>query len=76
MILVAAERACDFPRCLPRAANRGPADIIDTGESVETPLLSQTAPSGALRVAQAKAFAVPGASHKDVDHLMIYDVAN
>ena len=41
LILVAADRAGDFPQSLPLAANRGPAYLIGTGESVETPMVSQ-----------------------------------
>jgi acetyl-CoA acetyltransferase len=36
LILVAAERARDFPQSLPLAANRGPVYLLGTGESVET----------------------------------------
>ena len=39
-ILVAAERARDFPQSLPLAANRGPVYLLGTGESVETPMVS------------------------------------
>jgi acetyl-CoA acetyltransferase len=37
LILVAAERARDFPQSLPLAANRVPIYPLGTGESVETP---------------------------------------
>src|SRR3981081_2865734 len=40
LILVAAERARDFPQSLPLAANRGPVYLIGTGESVETPTVT------------------------------------
>jgi hypothetical protein len=40
LILVAAERARDFPQSLPLAANRGPVYLVSTGESVETPMVS------------------------------------
>jgi hypothetical protein len=43
LILVAAERARDFPQSLPLAANRGPVYLLGTGESVETPMVSQMA---------------------------------
>jgi acetyl-CoA acetyltransferase len=75
-ILVAAERARDFPQSLPLAANRGPVYLLGTGESVETPIVSQMADftsSRAFRVAGPKAFAEVGLTHNDVDHLMIYD---
>jgi acetyl-CoA acetyltransferase len=76
LILVAAERARDFPQSLPLAANRGPVYLLGTGESVETPMVSQMedfTSSRAFRVAGPKAFAEAGITHSDVDHLMIYD---
>ena len=68
LILVAAERARDFPQ--------KPVYLLGTGESVETPMVSQMADftsSRAFRVAGPTAFAEAGITHKDVDHLMIYD---
>ena len=68
LILVAAERAKDFPQ--------KPVYLIGTGESVETPMVSQMqdfTSSRAFRVAGPKAFAEAGITHNDVDHLMIYD---
>jgi acetyl-CoA acetyltransferase len=68
LILASAERARDFPQ--------KPVYILGTGESVETPMVSQMADftsSRAFRVAGGKAFAEAGITHKDVDHLMIYD---
>src|SRR6478672_11653293 len=68
LILVAAERAKDFPQ--------KPVYLLGTGESVETPMVSQMADftsSRAFRVAGPKAFAEAGITHQDVDHLMIYD---
>jgi acetyl-CoA acetyltransferase len=50
--------------------------LLGTGESVETPMVSQMADftsSRAFRVAGAKAFAEAGITHNDIDHLMIYD---
>jgi acetyl-CoA acetyltransferase len=76
LILVAAERARDFPQSLPLAVSRGPVHLLGTGESVETPMVSQMADftsSRAFRVAGPKAFAEAGIAHNDVDHLMIYD---
>jgi acetyl-CoA acetyltransferase len=68
LLLTSAERARDFPQ---------PAvTILGTGESTETPLVSQMADfttSKAFRVSGARAFAEAGISHPDVDHLMIYD---
>src|SRR5216683_6174851 len=60
LILVAAERARDFPQSLPLAVNRGPVYLLGTGESVETPMVSQMADftsSRAFRVARPEAFA-------------------
>jgi acetyl-CoA acetyltransferase len=68
LILVGAERAKDFPR--------KPVYILGTGESAETPMVSQMADftsSRAFRVAGKKAFDEAGITHRDVDHLMIYD---
>jgi acetyl-CoA acetyltransferase len=68
LILVAAERAKDFPQ--------KPVYLLGTGESVETPMVSQMqdfTSSRAFRVAGPTAFAEAGITHKDVDHLMIYD---
>jgi acetyl-CoA acetyltransferase len=68
LILVAAERARDFPQ--------KPVRFLGTGESVETPMVSQMedfTSSRAFRIAGAKAFAEAGITHNDVDHLMIYD---
>ncbi len=68
LILTTAERAKDFPT--------KPVYILGTGESVETPMISQMADftsSRAFRVSGAKAFQESGISHGDVDHLMIYD---
>ncbi len=68
LILVAAERARDFPQ--------KPVYLLGTGESVETPMVSQMedfTSSRAFRVAGSEAFAEAGITHKDVDHLMIYD---
>ena len=68
LILTAADRAKDFPQ--------PPAYILGTGESVETPMISQMADftsSAAFRVAGAQAFAEAGITTDDVDHLMIYD---
>jgi acetyl-CoA acetyltransferase len=68
LILVSAERAKDFPT--------KPVYMIGTGESVETPMVSQMedfCSSRAFRVAGAKAFEEAGITRADVDHLMIYD---
>src|SRR5438093_1805748 len=68
LILTSADRARDFPT--------KPVYLLGTGESVETPMVSQMADftsSRAFRVAGAKAFEESGITHNDVDHLMIYD---
>jgi len=68
LILTAADRAKDFPQ--------KPVYILGTGESVETPMISQMEDfnsSKAFRVSGAAAFKEAGISHTDVDHLMIYD---
>jgi acetyl-CoA acetyltransferase len=68
LILTSAERAKDFPR--------KPVYIIGTGESAETPMVSQMEDfntSKAFRVSGKKAFDEAGIAHGDVDHLMIYD---
>lgn len=68
LIMTSAERAKDF--------KTKPVYIIGTGESVETPMISQMADftsSRAFRVSGKKAFDESGISHDDVDHLMIYD---
>ncbi|MDO8838064.1 MAG: thiolase [Parvibaculum sp.] len=68
LILTSAERAKDFPQ--------KPVYILGTGESCETPMLSQMedfTSSKAFRVSGKKAFDEAGIKHGDVDHLMIYD---
>jgi acetyl-CoA acetyltransferase len=68
LILTSAERARDFPQ--------KPVYVLGTGESVETPLVSQMedfTSSKAFRVSGKKAFDEAGIGHADVDHLMIYD---
>ena len=70
LILTSAERARDF--------KTKPVYILGTGESVETPMVSQMedfTSSRAFRVAGPTAFQQAGisASINDVDHLMIYD---
>jgi acetyl-CoA acetyltransferase len=68
LILTSADRAKDFPK--------KPVYILGTGESVETPMVSQMLTfdsSRAFKVAGPLAFKEAGITHKDVDHLMIYD---
>jgi acetyl-CoA acetyltransferase len=68
LVLTSADRAKDFPT--------KPVYILGTGESVETPMVSQMedfTTSKAFRVSGKKAFDEAGIAHADVDHLMIYD---
>jgi acetyl-CoA acetyltransferase len=68
LVLTSAERAKDFPQ--------KPVYILGTGESVETPMVSQMydfTSSTAFRISGKKAFDEAGIKHSDVDHLMIYD---
>ncbi len=68
LILTSAERAKDFPT--------RPVYVVGSGESVETPMVSQMedfTTSRAFKVAGERAFASAGIGHSDVDHLMIYD---
>lgn len=68
LILTKADRAKDLPT--------KPVYIIGTGESVETPIISQMydmTTSAAFRTSSTKAFEESGINHDDVDHLMIYD---
>ena len=68
LILTSADRAKDFPT--------KPVYILGTGESVETPMVSQMesfTSSRAFSVAGPTAFREAGITHNDVDHLMIYD---
>lgn len=68
LILTSADRAKDFPN--------KPVYVLGTGESVETPMVSQMydfTSSTAFKISGAKAFDEAGIKHSDVDHLMIYD---
>jgi acetyl-CoA acetyltransferase len=68
LILTASERVVDFPT--------KPVHVIGTGESGETPMVSQMqdlTSSKAFRVSGKAAFAEAGIGASDVDHLMIYD---
>jgi acetyl-CoA acetyltransferase len=68
LVVTSADRAADFPK---------PAvHLLGTGESAETPLISQMADfteSQAMRLAGQDAFAEAGIGTGDVGHLMIYD---
>ena len=68
LILTSGDRAKDFPRPT--------VYVLGTGESCETPMISQMedyTTSRAFRVSGAKALEEAGITHDDVDHLMIYD---
>jgi len=68
LILTTADRATDFPQ--------PPVYVWGTGESVETPMVSQMADlttSRAFSVAGPRAMQDAGIGHGDVDHMMIYD---
>ena len=68
LVLTAAERARDFPH--------KPVYVLGTGESSETPMLSQMedfTTSRAFRVSGRAAFAEARITPADVDHLMVYD---
>lgn len=68
LILTSADRAKDFPQ--------KPVYVLGTGESVETPMVSQMydfTSSTAFKISGKKAFEDAGIKHSDVDHLMIYD---
>jgi len=68
LILTKADQAKDMPQ--------KPVYIRGTGESAETPMISQMADftsSAAFRISGAQAFESAGINHSDVDHLMIYD---
>ena len=68
LIITSSDRAKDFPT--------KPVYIIGTGESVETPVVSQMydmTTSAAFKTSSKKAFEESGIGHNDVDHLMVYD---
>ncbi len=68
LILAGAKRAQDFPN--------KPVYILGSGESVETPMVSQmkdVTSSQAFRIAGGDAMRSAGIGHADVDHLMVYD---
>jgi acetyl-CoA acetyltransferase len=68
LVLASAERARDLPRA--------PVYVLGTGESSETPMISQMedfTTSKAFRVSGTNALAEAEIAHEDVDHLMIYD---
>ena len=67
-ILTSADRVDEFPT--------KPVYILGTGESVETPIVSQMydmTSSAAFKTSSSKAFEEAGVSHDDIDHIQIYD---
>ncbi len=67
-ILTSSDRVDDYPT--------NPVYVMGTGESVETPLVSQMydmTSSAAFKTASSNAFAEAGISHDDIDHIQIYD---
>jgi acetyl-CoA acetyltransferase len=70
LVVTTAERARDLE------LERRPVYVLGTGESCESPLISQMedlTTSKAFRISGSRAFAESGITHADVDHLMIYD---
>jgi len=68
LILTSADRAKDFPT--------KPVYILGTGESSESPIISQMTDytsSRAFRVSGRNAMEAAGIRHEDVDHVMLYD---
>ena len=68
LIITSSERAKDFPT--------KPVYLMGTGESVETPVVSQMydmTTSAAFKTSSKKALEESGITHSDVDHLMVYD---
>jgi len=68
LVVVSAERARDI--------SDRPVYVLGTGESSETPMISQMedfTTSKAFRVSAEKAFAEAEIARDDVDHLMVYD---
>ena len=68
LILTKSDRVDDFPTT--------PVFILGTGESIETPIISQMSDftsSAAFKISASKAFGEAGIRHEEVDHLMIYD---
>jgi acetyl-CoA acetyltransferase len=68
LIVTSADRAAEFPK--------PPVHVLGTGESSETPMISQMADfteSRAFRLAGQAAFAEARIAPADVRHLMIYD---
>jgi acetyl-CoA acetyltransferase len=68
LVVTSADRAGEFPK--------PPVHVLGTGESMETPVISQMVDfteSQAFRLAGQAAFAEAGITTADVRHMMIYD---
>jgi acetyl-CoA acetyltransferase len=68
LVVTSADRAGEFPK--------PPVHVLGTGESMETPMISQMVDfteSQAFRLAGQAAFAEAGITTADVRHMMIYD---
>ena len=68
LVLTSAERAADLPR--------PPVHVLGSGESVETPMVSQMedlTSSRTFRTSTRRALAEAGIGVDDIDHLMAYD---
>jgi acetyl-CoA acetyltransferase len=68
LVVTSADRAGEFPK--------PPVHVLGTGESMETPMISQMidfTESQAFRLAGQAAFAEAGITTADVKHMMIYD---
>jgi acetyl-CoA acetyltransferase len=68
LVVTSADRAAEFPK--------PPVHVLGTGESMETPMISQMidfTESQAFRLAGQAAFAEAGITTADVGHMMIYD---
>ncbi|HWQ29150.1 MAG TPA: acetyl-CoA acetyltransferase [Dehalococcoidia bacterium] len=68
LVMVSADRAKDFPK--------KPVYVMGFGESVEMGMISQMhdfTTSRAFVVSSREAFAMAGITHRDVNHVMIYD---
>ena len=68
LIITSSDRSKSFPT--------KPVYILGTGESVESPIVSQMydmTSSAAFKTSSKKAFEESGVTHNDIDHLMIYD---
>lgn len=68
LVMVSADRAKDFPK--------KPVYVMGFGESVEMAMISQMhdfTTSRAFVVSSREAFAMAGITHRDVNHVMIYD---